>query len=294
MPAKKIDGESRISVITKRASNCSTLLRRKAGQCSAPGMMDFRALIIWQPLQTPRAKVSLRLKKAANSSRHAVVHQDGPRPAEAGAEHVTIGKAATGDQTLEILETDAAGQNVAHMHVDRGKAGLVEGGGHFVMAVDALLAQDGNARTTADLRVNLSEILLRIEGQLRRQAGIGDVEDAVEFLLGAARVVAHGLHLVAGLGPGTLQVNALFTQHALGVAGDADFVPFVHGAHEVVRHTAGTQNRRDLFTVGTTDLDQGTEFFVEQGAHDVFEIAAGQQVRTLLGAIDRVSPAPAS
>jgi hypothetical protein len=58
MPAKKIDGESRISVITKRASNCSTLLRRKAGQCSAPGMMDFSALIIWQPLQTPSAKVS--------------------------------------------------------------------------------------------------------------------------------------------------------------------------------------------------------------------------------------------
>jgi hypothetical protein len=38
------------------------------------------------------------------------------------------------------------------MHVDRSKAGLVEGGSHFVMAVDALLAQDGDARPAADLR----------------------------------------------------------------------------------------------------------------------------------------------
>jgi hypothetical protein len=76
----------------------------------------------------------------------AVVHQDGPRPAEAGAEHVAVGEAAAGDQALEVLEADAAGQNVAHMDVDRSKAGLVEGRSHFVMAVDALLAQDGDAR----------------------------------------------------------------------------------------------------------------------------------------------------
>ncbi len=105
--------------------------------------------------------------------------------------------------------------------------------------------------------INLGEIVLRIEGQLRRQAGIGDVEDAVEFLLGATRVVAHGLHLVAGLGPGTLQVDTLLTQHALGVAGDADFVPLVQRTDEVIRHAAGTQDGRDQCAVGTADLDQG-------------------------------------
>jgi hypothetical protein len=154
-------------------------------------MMDLSALIIWQPLQTPSAKVSLRLKKAANSSRQPSCIRMVLRPAEAGAEHVAVGEAAAGDQALEILEADAAGQNVAHMHVDRSEAGAVEGGGHFVMAVDALLAQDGDARPAADcLQIDLGEIFLRIESQLRRQAGIGEVEDAVEFLLGAARVVA--------------------------------------------------------------------------------------------------------
>ena len=34
-----------------------------------PGMSDFSALIIWQPLQTPSAKVSGRPKKAENCSR---------------------------------------------------------------------------------------------------------------------------------------------------------------------------------------------------------------------------------
>jgi hypothetical protein len=38
--------------------------------------------------------------------------------------------------------------------------------------------------------IDLGEVVLRIEAELRRQAGIAGVEDAVEFLLGAARVVA--------------------------------------------------------------------------------------------------------
>jgi hypothetical protein len=58
MPLKKIDGESSTSTMAKRASNFSDLLRVNFGQACAPGMMDFRLLIIWQPLQTPRPKVS--------------------------------------------------------------------------------------------------------------------------------------------------------------------------------------------------------------------------------------------
>jgi hypothetical protein len=78
------------------------------------------------------------------------------------------------------------------MDVDRSKTGLVESGCHFVMAVDALLTQDGDTRPVAHLQIDLGEIFLRIESQLRRQAGIGDVENAVEFLLGTIRVVAQG------------------------------------------------------------------------------------------------------
>ncbi|MNR25889.1 hypothetical protein D3C85_1430620 [compost metagenome] len=68
MPAKKIDGDCSTCTVTKRASYCSDWLRVNFGQALAPGMIGARLLSIWQPLQTPSAKVSWRLKKAANCS----------------------------------------------------------------------------------------------------------------------------------------------------------------------------------------------------------------------------------
>src|SRR3954466_10577415 len=75
MPLKKIDGESSTSTIAKRASNFSDLLVVNFGQACAPGMMDFRLLIIWQPLQTPRPKLSVRAKKRANCSDKAALNR---------------------------------------------------------------------------------------------------------------------------------------------------------------------------------------------------------------------------
>ena len=69
MPSKKSEGLSGISTSTSRASNCSERFLTNRGQASVPGMSSWSALIIWQPLQTPRAKLSFRAKKAANSSR---------------------------------------------------------------------------------------------------------------------------------------------------------------------------------------------------------------------------------
>src|SRR5258706_11626949 len=69
MSSKNSDGDATTSTITKRASNCSDLLRTKCGHASAPGMISCRLLIIWQPLQTPSANVSARLKNASNSTR---------------------------------------------------------------------------------------------------------------------------------------------------------------------------------------------------------------------------------
>jgi hypothetical protein len=44
-------------------------LRTKRGQSAAPGTSGASAAIIWQPLQTPSAKLSGRAKKRVNSSR---------------------------------------------------------------------------------------------------------------------------------------------------------------------------------------------------------------------------------
>ena len=87
MSRRKIDGFCGICTIATRASNCSDRLRTNRGQRSAPGMISYRFDIIWQPLHTPSAKLSLRVKNALNSSR-AGIEEDGLGPALAGAEHV--------------------------------------------------------------------------------------------------------------------------------------------------------------------------------------------------------------
>src|SRR5690606_13538910 len=68
--------------------------------------------------------------------------QDRRGPAAAGAQHVAVAEAAAGDEAVEAIERGAPGDEVAHVHVDRGKAGAVEADRHLDLAVDALLAQD--------------------------------------------------------------------------------------------------------------------------------------------------------
>ena len=68
MPAKNRLGDSSTSTIDRRASKRSLWLVVKRGQASAPGMMSASSANIWQPLQTPRPKVSARPKKALNCS----------------------------------------------------------------------------------------------------------------------------------------------------------------------------------------------------------------------------------
>ena len=104
MPAKKIDGDCCTSTITKRASNCSDWLRAKCGQSSAPGMISCRLLIIWQPLHTPSAKVSAALEEGGELVARARIEQDGLGPALARAQHVAVGEAAAGRETLEVAQ----------------------------------------------------------------------------------------------------------------------------------------------------------------------------------------------
>ncbi len=119
----------------------------KRGQASAPGIRSFNALIIWQPLQTPSAKVSVTAEEGRELVARARIEQDRPRPALAGTEHVAVGETAAGDGALEPGERNAAGKDVAHVHIDCGKAGAIKCCRHFDVAIDALLAQDGDLGT---------------------------------------------------------------------------------------------------------------------------------------------------
>jgi hypothetical protein len=77
------------------------------------------------------------------------VEQDGLGPALARAQHVAVGEAAHGDDALEVIQLGTARDQVAHVHVDGREAGLVHHVSRLDVRVDALLAQDGNARTHA-------------------------------------------------------------------------------------------------------------------------------------------------
>ena len=80
---------------------------------------------------------------------HPRVVQDGRRPAAPGAEHVAIGKAAARDDPLESAERLASGEKIGHVHIDRLESRAVERRRHLHLAIDALLAQDGDPRPRA-------------------------------------------------------------------------------------------------------------------------------------------------
>ena len=188
---------SATSTITRRASNCSERLRTKRGQCCAPGIeLAAGCDIIWQPLQTPSAKVSARAKKRSNSSRARALKQDRLGPALARAEHVAVGEAAAGGEALEAVERHAPGDDVAHVHVDRLEAGAVERRRHLDLAVDALLAQDGDARPRPrDER--RGDVLVGSNVSAADRPGIAGVEDAVVLLAARSRGCRAALHAVA-------------------------------------------------------------------------------------------------
>ena len=146
MSRRSTEGLGSIRTVARRASNRSERLRTKRGQRSAPGISALRLDIIWQPLHTPRAKVSGRAKKAGEQLARARVQQDRLGPALAGAEHVAVGEAAAGGQAAHVAQVGPPLEDVAHVHVDRLEAGPQEGGRHLDLPVDPLLAQDGHPR----------------------------------------------------------------------------------------------------------------------------------------------------
>ena len=108
MPANSTERDSTTSTSERRASNCSDSLRRNRGHSSAPGINGFSAENIWQPLQTPSEKLSLRRKKRRELAARALAPQDRLGPTLAGSEHVAVRESAAGGQALEPVERRAA------------------------------------------------------------------------------------------------------------------------------------------------------------------------------------------
>ena len=140
-----------------------------------------------------------------------LVEQDGARPPGAGSEHVAVAEAPAGGQGLEPGEVGAAVDQVGHGDVDRLEPGRVEGGGHLDLAVYALLAEDGGARSGQDGPGQSGFGFVRgrrggVESHRVARPRVGEVGVEVPLLFGAVRVVAQGLHAEGQLGPGGLQL----------------------------------------------------------------------------------------
>ena len=149
MPASSTERLFSMRTRLRRASNCSERLRTKRGKPLGAGnqlgqVRHHLAAVAHAQRERRRAREEL-----AQLGARARVEQDRLGPAAAGAQHVAVAEAAARREALKVLQADAALEQVAHVHVDGGEAGAVEGGRHLELPVDALLAQDRDARSRA-------------------------------------------------------------------------------------------------------------------------------------------------
>ena len=135
----------------------------------------------------------------------ACVELDGARPALPGAQHIAVGKAAAGHQPGKVHELHAAFKHVGHVHVYRLESGLIKRPSHFSLAVDALLAEDGDLGPLRGVR--REAWWKRINALAHRKTGILLIGQRLEGLARAVGVVAQRGQPVAGLGPGLVQLH---------------------------------------------------------------------------------------
>ena len=195
------------------------------------------------------------------------VEENRARPAFARPQHVAIGKTAARRRPFKVGQRDAAGEDVAHMHIDGGKTCPVEGRRHFGLAVDALLAQDRDPRPRASGNERRGDVFRRIVGQRHRQPRIVLIENAVIRLPRAFRVVAQRLHVEAGFRPGALQVDTLLAQHRLTPAGDTQLAAAIGRAEQHGRNTRRLEHRLHGIAHGAANLDHRAQFFGKQRAN---------------------------
>ena len=187
----------------------------------------------------------------------------------------------------------AAGEEVAHVDIDGGEAGAVEGIGHLVLAVDALFAEDGDAgaggveeggacQRLGRWQPGGGDALGEVEGDLDGEAGAVGVVEEGEFFGGAGGVVAERGDVEGGFGPDAMEGGAGVAVERVR-AGAEDEVVAGDRVADYARGDAGLGEKGDdLVGVLRADLEDGAEFFAEktakrsvQGAGFEFDLQAG-------------------
>ena len=136
------------------------------------------------------------------------VEQDRLRPSFARPQHIAIRKSTAGHDARISVESGATADDVAHVHVEGGESGAIERGGDFDLAVDTLLAQHRKLRPRTVGDVGHGNVVARVEAQMRRQPRVAVIEEPLEFLVSAFRIVAQALHGVARPRPRAMELDA--------------------------------------------------------------------------------------
>ncbi|MCY1416500.1 hypothetical protein D9M71_320070 [compost metagenome] len=209
------------------------------------------------------------------------VEQRGFRPAFTGTQYVAVREAAASDHALELVQVDPAGQNVAHVHVDRVETGAVERGRHFHLTVDALLTQYGNLWADAFLDVRRGDVLVDVVAQLDAQARVVFFQQHVELLLGAIGVVTQALDLVAGLGPLALQQTTVALEQLFAHVVDQHFAVvdrLTDHCNAVFTQAGSAELGQHIRSGVLMHLNHCTQLFVEEDGGNFFPLA-GQGVQ---------------
>ena len=190
----------------------------------------------------------------------AFVEKDALGPAFAGTENVAVAKATAGDEATEVFERNAARQDVSHVDIDGLKPCTVEGGGHFDLTVNTLLAQDGHRWAVfCDRRRG------DVESDLGGDAWIGSVEFKLVFRLSAGRVIAKCGDAAGGIGPDGAQRGKVVVEQNLAGLTDDEAVIAVEcaDARSAGFEAVAAQESGDVVEVGFAHLNDCTKFLRE-------------------------------
>lgn len=199
-------------------------------------------------------------------------------PPVSGAEDVAVRESTARGDTLVVGEGDLARDEVRHVDVDGSETGLGEGPRHFNVAVDSLLAEDGDLGTVVErrdlLEERLGDVLSGVEGETVRQTGVL-ASDVLVLLDGALRRVAEGLHTVRRLGPLLLEGGASRRPEELTAGSDRDGLVLAaagdatDGVDGVGGEAGAGEGLGEGGDVGLANLEDGSELLVEEGGDGV-------------------------
>ncbi|KAH3668947.1 hypothetical protein OGAPHI_002702 [Ogataea philodendri] len=150
---------------------------------------------------------------------------------------------------------------------DRVKAGLLETPCHLLLTVNTLLSQNGNLRTVGQ-RGEL-EIVLWIVCELVSQTRVLVVQNGLELLVSALRVVSELLHVVGSERPNLLQFTSRLGQNGIAVIRNSNLLLSIKhrlsdNRNKRLRHAGSCQNLHKIGVLISLDLEHSSKLLIEQ------------------------------